>query len=189
MELLLAVQRLVQQVQVRFKHTLACRRPVEYSSQIQPVIPTPGHGALPAGHAAEAFAMAIVLIAITGGKVPQLPSQAIALAHRVAQNRVVAGVHFPVDLIAGAILGLVLGAYFVTRATGHPQAAMGAWSFVGEDSSLETRDLEIGHFYDIAGGTLIQQGYLQPWGTGTVLGEVSSPILAHLWTRGVQEWP
>ena len=34
-------------VEMRFKHALACWRPVEYNAQVQPMITTPGHGSLP----------------------------------------------------------------------------------------------------------------------------------------------
>ena len=39
-------------------------------------------------------------------------TQLIRLASRVAVNRTVAGVHFPVDSAAGCFLGLTLGEYF-----------------------------------------------------------------------------
>ena len=51
------------------KHALACRRPVEFSPQIQPMILTPGHGSLPSGHATEAFVVAFVMDACCGGRV------------------------------------------------------------------------------------------------------------------------
>ena len=42
-------------------------------------------------------------------------------AGRISQNRTVAGVHFPVDSIAGSALGVQLGKYLVNRASGNAQ--------------------------------------------------------------------
>ena len=51
-------------VEMRFKHALACWRPVEYNAQVQPMITTPGHGSFPSGHATQAYAVAHVLKAL-----------------------------------------------------------------------------------------------------------------------------
>ena len=44
-------------VEMRFKHALACWRPVEYNAQVQPMITTPGHGSFPSGHATQVYAV------------------------------------------------------------------------------------------------------------------------------------
>jgi hypothetical protein len=129
-ELLDAVLRLARQVEMRFKAALACRRPGELSPDIQPMIATPAHSSLPSGHATEAFAMATVLNAIVrlgrakgpgGAKIAEEESwkdysrMLSMVAARIAINRTVAGVHFPVDSVAGCTLGVTIGQYFLWR--------------------------------------------------------------------------
>lgn len=110
-------------VEVRFKQALGCYRPVEYNAEVQPMITTPGHGTFPMGHAAQAYAVVQVLKTLlqldpknSGHKmvIDQLRRQAA----RIATNRVVAGMHFPVDAMAGHMLGVALGEYFCGRCTG-----------------------------------------------------------------------
>lgn len=104
--------------EIRFKHALAAPRAIEYSSQMQPMIQTPGHGSMPSGHSTQAFIVAVVLCALFNQKFGTLfYQQAMRQAYRVAVNRTVAGVHFPVDSIAGHVLGTALGEYFVARCT------------------------------------------------------------------------
>ena len=104
--------------EIRFKHAIAAPRAIEYSSQIQPMIQTPGHGSLPSGHSTQAFIIAVVLRALFKQPPTSVYSQQVMRqAYRVAMNRTVAGVHFPVDSIAGHVLGTSLGEYFVTRCT------------------------------------------------------------------------
>ena len=134
-------------IHMRIKHALACRRPVEFSPQIQPMIVTPGHGSLPSGHATEAFVVAFVMDALLRrARLPKeerqpagfrfrrddpLTTQLMRIAERVATNRTVAGVHFPADSVAGmvlaqALVGLLRGALLgasARRGHGHSTAA------------------------------------------------------------------
>jgi hypothetical protein len=82
------------------------------------MIQTPGHGSLPSGHSTQAFVIAVVLCALFGAESNSVfHQQAMRQAYRVAVNRTVAGVHFPIDSIAGHVLGTSLGEYFVARCT------------------------------------------------------------------------
>jgi hypothetical protein len=117
-ELLDTAVRLAIFVEIRFKHAIAAARALEYSTQVQPMIQTPGHGSLPSGHSTQAFIIAVVLCALFNQKPGSVYyQQAMRQAYRVAVNRTVAGVHFPIDSIAGHVLGTALGEYFVTRCT------------------------------------------------------------------------
>lgn len=79
-------------------------RPYEVSTEIMRLIPPPltAH-AFPSGHTAVAFACAA---ALTYGR-PGWGLIAIVAAAAVGIGRVFVGVHYPSDVIAGAILGIV----------------------------------------------------------------------------------
>src|SRR4029434_941646 len=114
MEWLTMGLQLVIAVEMRFKHAFACHRPVEYSPQIQPIITTPRHGTYPMGHAAQAVATVVALQHLIGiAEDSPVGTQLWRQAERIGVNRVVAGVHFPVDAIAGVVLGRTLGEYFL----------------------------------------------------------------------------
>jgi hypothetical protein len=97
--------------------------------EVQPMIQTPDHSSFPSGHALEAFAIASVLFRLAeyrqNDSAPSDPwigvedkRQPFLLAHRIATNRTVAGVHFPVDSLAGAFLGMFVGEVIHHLATG-----------------------------------------------------------------------
>lgn len=143
-ELIQTALEAVSLVEMQCKHLLACRRPNEMSAQVHPMIQTPGHGALPSGHATEAFLVATILrnLANTAQHQPYLAEQQLLRqAARIAQNRTAAGVHFPVDSAAGATLGVSLGGYILEMA-GSADHAHG-WhcasdAFGGADFTYET---------------------------------------------------
>jgi len=65
----------------------------------------PTTSSFPSGHSASSFACATVL----GVFVPSLRIPLFALAALVAWSRVYVGVHYPVDVVVGALLGVLVG--------------------------------------------------------------------------------
>ena len=192
-ELLSVAQGLANLVEMRFKYALACKRPIEFSPQIQPMILTPTHGSLPSGHATESFTLArtLLLLLRDAGVVPYDDTiwsvMLMRQAARIAINRTVAGVHFPVDSVAGAILGLTLGVYFAGRCTGLGNA-LKAWSFNGTEYPA-TADFDWTLLYNTATETQTGQ---DDWATETTsaldANDLRSAPLAWLWHHAKQEW-
>ncbi len=105
-ELVLAAEDWALKLLMLLKHNVGARRPVEVSSLVVPVIGTPGHGSLPSGHATLAAFNTELLRLMLYPDPASARAQALdRLARRIAFNRVVAGVHFPVDSQAGYALG------------------------------------------------------------------------------------
>jgi undecaprenyl-diphosphatase len=90
-------------------------RPFDAHRSIHPLY-TVHSSSFPAGHAATAFAGAVLLAFVA----PRLAPFALALATLVAISRVYVGVHYPTDVLAGAALGAPVGALgaYVARRTG-----------------------------------------------------------------------
>ena len=113
-ELMMLGLQLCSFAEVRFKHALCCLRPIGYSTDLQPMIPTPPHGTMPSGHATEAYFVAYLLENLLP-KGKDYRKQLQGLAARIAINRTVAGLHFPADSQAGQMLGQSLAEYFVAQ--------------------------------------------------------------------------
>jgi hypothetical protein len=104
---------------MRFKAAMAVARPVDMSTEIQPIIATPSHSAFPSGHATEAFMIAYTLPYIVSKNLDEQKhyrDQLLKQAERIAVNRTVAGVHFPIDSYAGQLLAKSLANYFLRSA-------------------------------------------------------------------------
>jgi undecaprenyl-diphosphatase len=74
-------------------------RPVDH-----PLVPEPTSDSFPSGHAATSFACAATLAMFLPGKAAVL----YVLAALIAYSRVYVGVHYPLDVLAGAALGLLV---------------------------------------------------------------------------------
>jgi undecaprenyl-diphosphatase len=80
-------------------------RPPVATPEPEPLVHLPPTGSLPSGHATVAFACATALAL----PVPRLAVPLYVLAALIAFSRVYVGVHFPLDILAGAVLGLAVG--------------------------------------------------------------------------------
>lgn len=67
------------------------------------LVATPHSHSFPSGHAATSFACATALAVC----VPRLRVPAFLLAAAIAYSRLYVGVHYPLDVVAGAVLGVV----------------------------------------------------------------------------------
>ena len=124
-------QRVAVHVEMPIKHFCRSPRPIDYSTHVQPMIQTPDHSAYPSGHAIEVFAASTVMARLLTGMGPKealgadpndnrgrMAGMTYRLAHRIATNRSVAGVHFPIDSASGAVIGCMLGDALYRVATG-----------------------------------------------------------------------
>lgn len=84
-------------------------RPFVSTPQVAVIGDPPGGSSFPSGHAANAFAGACVLSLVAAEPVVLW----WALAFAIAYSRVYLGVHYPLDVTAGAIIGAGAGAITV----------------------------------------------------------------------------
>jgi undecaprenyl-diphosphatase len=84
-------------------------RPTSRFTEPEPLLQPPSSDSFPSGHAATSFACATVIAAAA----PQLRVPLYVLAALIAWSRVYIGVHYPLDVVGGALYGLVVGLVLV----------------------------------------------------------------------------
>jgi len=80
-------------------------RPFLRYAEPKVLVPRPHDASFPSGHAATSFAAATVL----SFAFPKAAPAFFVLAAAVAYARVYVGVHYPLDVIAGAVIGAAIG--------------------------------------------------------------------------------
>ena len=91
---------------------------------VHTLVAKPHSGSFPSGHAASSFACAVVLASYA----PRWRVPLYLLAALIAFSRSYVGVHYPLDVLAGAFWGVLLGkaALRLARATGRRRNSSGS---------------------------------------------------------------
>ena len=172
-----------------------------YAPGIQPIINAGRFGVFPSGHATEAFLVARLLQRLGGAATPHdvRETQLQRLASRISNNRVVAGVHFPIDAPAGRMVGETLAEYLAYRS-----GNAGGWTprrFLG--GVLLATDAEVVRGFnrsepmdsDQANGNPLPKhfaanttGLITPVLASSLVPGTSTGLLAHLWGQAAKEW-
>lgn len=76
----------------------------------EPLMDVPTTSSFPSGHASLSFACAYVISRLA----PRLTVFVYVLATLIAFSRIYVGVHYPIDVLAGAVLGLVVAKALLT---------------------------------------------------------------------------
>ncbi|HYY63979.1 MAG TPA: phosphatase PAP2 family protein [Gaiellaceae bacterium] len=86
------------------KQAIGRERPSTVFVDPKPLVHTPHDASFPSGHAASSFACATLLAFFAPRAAPAL----FVLAAGIAWSRVYVGVHFPLDVLGGAALGVLI---------------------------------------------------------------------------------
>lgn len=94
-------------VNVAVKPVVRRERPSRLDTVRTHVVRMPESASYPSGHTASAFAFSTAV----GGALPELDTVLRLAATTVAYSRVHTGVHYPGDVIAGAVIGAGIGSF------------------------------------------------------------------------------
>jgi undecaprenyl-diphosphatase len=89
------------------KNAVARIRPYEAIEGLERLIEAQVDYSFPSGHTASSFACAYVILRMATKKAAAVP--AVVLAALIAFSRLYVGVHYPTDVLAGMVLGVLCG--------------------------------------------------------------------------------
>jgi undecaprenyl-diphosphatase len=96
------------------KTAIDVQRPSTRYAEPKPLVSAPHDHSFPSGHAATSFAAMTVLCAV----VPRAAPVWVLLALAIAFSRVYVGVHYPLDILGGAVLGAAIAIALLRLARG-----------------------------------------------------------------------
>jgi undecaprenyl-diphosphatase len=114
---------LAEPVAIALKGLVGRARPPVADPGFDALTTIPASASMPSGHALTAFAAAGVVAALH----PRLRVPALAAAGLVALSRVYLGVHFPSDVVAGAVAGLAVAALVLAARAWRPRRTAAGW--------------------------------------------------------------
>lgn len=91
-----------------FQRTRPCNNP-NLQAMIHNIVPCGSGYSFPSSHAANHFALAVFSAITLEGRIKGIWPMALIWAGAVAYAQVYVGVHFPLDVICGGLLGVVVG--------------------------------------------------------------------------------
>lgn len=95
------------------KHVIGRIRPCNTLEGVRLLVGCTGSYSMPSNHAANSFAAAIPLYYFTQGYRKMVRLYPLILAALISYSRVYVGVHYPADILAGALLGTVLSIFII----------------------------------------------------------------------------
>lgn len=94
-------------VNLLLKNIFARVRPFDYVNNIELLIPKLKDGSFPSGHTSYAFTFFTIIFFMSKSKMIKIFTGILALL--IALSRLYLYVHFPTDVIAGAVIGFAIG--------------------------------------------------------------------------------
>lgn len=98
-------------VNLLLKNIVARIRPYNYIENIKLLVPALNDGSFPSGHTSYAFTYFAIVLSMSKNKSLKIFIGIVALL--IAISRLYLYVHFPTDIIGGAIIGILIGKFAI----------------------------------------------------------------------------